>query len=299
MKYNELIYPPGSGKKLEAFSTESSGQYKSKKDAEKDLVTGIEELSKLQDLLYAHDQFSVLIIFQAMDAAGKDGTIKHVMSGINPQGCHITSFKAPSQEELDHDYLWRCIKQLPERGRIGIFNRSYYEEVLVTRVHPEYLKFQKLPELKNDSDKDPDFWKQRYDDINHFEKYLSNNGTLILKFFLHVSKEEQKVRLLERIMDPSKNWKFNIQDVNERELWPEYMKAYEEMLKHTSTSTAPWYVIPADKKWFMRTAVSRIILERVKNLNLHYPKITSQQKKDLAKAKEMLEGKPVPSKPAK
>lgn len=289
MKHTDFIYPSDSKKSLKDFDPSFSGKYKSKKGAEKDLEKGIEKLAELQDMLYAHDQYSILLIFQAMDAAGKDGTIKHVMSGVNPQGCQVTSFKVPSAEELDHDYLWRCVKQLPERGRIGIFNRSYYEEVLVTRVHPQILQNQKLPTLPKAPEKDQKFWKQRFDDINNFEKYLSNQGTIILKFFLHVSPEEQKKRLLDRIADPSKNWKFSIGDVNERALWPQYTEAYEEILKHTSTATAPWYVIPADKKWFMRAAVSDIIVERLQQLKLHYPLINDAQKADLLKAKEMLE----------
>lgn len=295
MKHTDFIYPPDSRKSLRDFNPSFSGKYKSKKSAEKDLQKGIEKLAAIQDMLYAHDRYSVLLIFQAMDAAGKDGTIKHVMSGINPQGCQVTSFKAPSAEELDHDYLWRCVKQLPERGRIGIFNRSYYEEVLVTRVHPEFLQNEKLPGSPKAPEKDLKFWKQRFDDINNFEKYLSNQGTVILKFFLHVSPEEQKKRLLERIDDPSKNWKFSIGDLNERALWPQYMEAYEEILRHTSTKIAPWYVIPADKKWFMRSAVSDIIVERMQQLKLHYPELDESQKADLQKAKEML-GNEVPEK---
>ncbi len=291
MKHTDFIYPADSKKSLKDFDPSFSGKYKSKKGAEKDLEKGIEKLAELQDMLYAHDQYSILLIFQAMDAAGKDGTIKHVMSGVNPQGCQVTSFKVPSAEELDHDYLWRCVKQLPERGRIGIFNRSYYEEVLVTRVHPQILQNQKLPALPKAPEKDQKFWKQRFDDINNFEKYLSNQGTIILKFFLHVSPEEQKKRLLDRIADSSKNWKFSIGDLHERALWPQYMEAYEEILKHTSTAAAPWYVIPADKKWFMRAAVSDIIVERLQQLKLHYPIINDTQKADLVKAKEMLENK--------
>jgi len=289
MKHTDFIYPADSKKSLKDFDPSFSGKYKSKKGAEKDLEKGIEKLAELQDMLYAHDQYSILLIFQAMDAAGKDGTIKHVMSGVNPQGCQVTSFKVPSAEELDHDYLWRCVKQLPERGRIGIFNRSYYEEVLVTRVHPQILQNQKLPALPKAPEKDQKFWKQRFDDINNFEKYLSNQGTIILKFFLHVSPEEQKKRLLDRIADSSKNWKFSIGDLHERALWLQYMEAYEEILKHTSTAAAPWYVIPADKKWFMRAAVSDIIVERLQQLKLHYPIINDTQKADLVKAKEMLE----------
>lgn len=288
MKYKELLYKPGSDAGLDAFDTSWSGDYKNKKAAEKDLAEGVTELAKMQDVLYAHDKFSILLIFQAMDAAGKDGTIKHVMSGVNPQGCQVTSFKVPSAEELDHDYLWRCVKQLPERGRIGIFNRSYYEEVLVTKVHPEFLQYQRLPHLPAKPEKDEKFWKQRYEDINNFEQYLTNNGTVILKFFLHVSPEEQKNRLLERIEDPSKNWKFSIKDVYERDRWADYMKAYEEAIQHTSTKHAPWYVIPADKKWFMRAAVCDIIVDKMKSLKMGYPKITAEQKADLLKAKEIL-----------
>lgn len=288
MKYKELLFKPGSDAGLDAFDTSWSGDYKSKKSAEKDLAGGVEELAQMQDMLYAYDKYSVLLIFQAMDAAGKDGTIKHVMSGVNPQGCQVTSFKVPSAEELDHDYLWRCVKQLPERGRIGIFNRSYYEEVLVTKVHPEFLQYQRLPKLAAKPEKDEKFWKQRYEDINNFEQYLTNNGTVILKFFLHVSPEEQKNRLLERIEDPSKNWKFSIKDVYERDRWADYMKAYEETIQHTSTKNAPWYVIPADKKWFMRAAVCDIIVDKMKSLKLNYPKITAEQKADLVKAKELL-----------
>lgn len=289
MNVEKIIYKPGSKSKLTDFDSAYSGSYKSKKNAESDLAKGIEKLAAIQDMLYAHDKYSVLIIFQAMDAAGKDGTIKHVMSGVNPQGCQVSSFKAPSAEELDHDYLWRCIKQLPERGRIGIFNRSYYEEVLVTRVHPEFLQYQRLPDLPENPETDAKFWKKRYDDINNFEKYLSNNGTLILKFFLNVSKKEQKGRLLARIDDPAKNWKFSVKDVEERKNWDKYMDAYEQILKNTSTEIAPWYVIPADKKWFMRSAVSSIIVERLKELNINYPVLAKAQKAELLTAKQMLE----------
>jgi PPK2 family polyphosphate:nucleotide phosphotransferase len=290
MKYKSLVYEPGSGKSLSEFDTGFTGKYKDKKSAESDLEKGIQKLARMQDMLYAHDKYAILIIFQAMDAAGKDGTIKHVMSGINPQGCQVTSFKVPSAEELDHDYLWRCFRQLPERGNIGIFNRSYYEEVLVTRVHPEFLNGQKLPVLPKKPEKDDAFWKQRYEDINRFEKYLVNNGTVVVKFFLHVSADEQKRRLLERIEDPSKNWKFSVRDLAERERWDDYMHAYGEMLRNTSTEYAPWYVIPADRKWFMRAAVCDILVGQMEALRLHYPIISDEQKADLVKAKEVLEG---------
>ncbi len=288
MKHDNLIFKPGSGSSLKDFETGSTGRYKGKKEGDKDLLKGIEDLARMQDILYAQDKFAILLIFQAMDAAGKDSTIKHVMSGVNPQGCQVSSFKEPSAAELNHDYLWRCSKELPERGKIGIFNRSYYEEVLVTRVHPENLQNQTLPSIPVNPEDDEKFWKQRFEDINNFEKYLTHNGTVILKFFLHVSPEVQKERQLDRIDDSSKNWKFSIRDLNERSLWPAYMAAYEDMLKHTSTNEAPWYVIPADKKWFMRTAVSHIIVDKIKSLKLHYPPLTRQQKAELGKAREML-----------
>ena len=218
---------------------------------------GVEALAELQDMLYAQDRWAVLLIFQAMDAAGKDGAIKHVMSGVNPQGCQVYSFKAPSSEDLDHDYLWRCMKCLPERGRIGIFNRSYYEETLVVRVHPEFLEKQKLPpELVT-----KDIWKERFQDIRSFERYLTRNGVVIRKFFLHVSKKEQKKRFLERIENPEKNWKFSANDAKEREHWDEYMEAYEDMIRNTATKEAPWYVVPADNKWFTRVVVAAAVID--------------------------------------
>jgi PPK2 family polyphosphate:nucleotide phosphotransferase len=237
-------------------------------------------------VLYAQDTYSLLLIFQAMDAAGKDGIIEHVMSGVNPQGCQVFSFKAPSSEELDHDYLWRSMKALPERGRIGIFNRSYYEEVLVVRVHPEILNGQRIPKKEKE---DKDIWKHRYEDINNFERYLTRNGIVILKFFLNVSKKEQKKRFLERIEQPDKNWKFSFGDVKEREHWKDYMDAYEDMFNATSTEWAPWHIIPADKKWFTRAAVADIISDRLESLNLRYPEVSEAHKQELLKAKEMLE----------
>jgi len=251
------------------------------------LERGVELLADLQDRLYAYDRWAVLLIFQAMDAAGKDGAIKHVMSGVNPQGCEVTSFKSPSAEELDHDYLWRCAKRVPERGRIGIFNRSYYEETLVVRVHPEYLQAQRLPQTRKAKEKD--FWKQRFDDINNFERYLTNNGIVILKFFLHVSKEEQKKRFLSRIDDQGKNWKFSMKDVKEREHWDEYMHAYEQTVRHTATSHAPWYVVPADRKWFTRLVVAAAIIDRLSSLDLSYPKLTKDELDQLQAAKQALE----------
>ena len=252
--------------------------------AKEALQTGVEALSALQDMLYAQDRWAVLFIFQAMDAAGKDGAIKHVMSGINPQGCQVSAFKVPSAEELDHDFLWRCTRQLPERGRIGIFNRSYYEEVLVVRVHPEFLQRQKLPPHLITKD----IWKQRYRDIRAYERYLCNNGVVIRKFFLHVSHEEQKQRFLERIETPEKNWKFSMGDAREREHWPEYMKAYESMIRHTSTEQAPWYVIPADNKWFTRVVVASAAIDAMASLGLAYPQVSEEQKAELAQAKDAL-----------
>jgi PPK2 family polyphosphate:nucleotide phosphotransferase len=250
------------------------------------LARGIEALAKLQDMLYAQDRWAVLLIFQAMDAAGKDGTIKHVMSGINPQGCQVFSFKSPSAEDLDHDYMWRCLKCLPQRGRIGIFNRSYYEETLIVRVHPEFLEKQKLPpELIT-----KDIWQDRYQDIRSFERYLSRNGVVIRKFFLHVSKSEQKKRFLERLDTPQKNWKFSANDIKEREFWNDYMKAYEDMICNTASKDAPWYVVPADNKWFTRVVVAAAVVETLGSLDLKYPKVGKEKLKELAAAKQVLLG---------
>ncbi len=248
------------------------------------LQAGVGALAELQDVLYAQDRWSVLLIFQAMDAAGKDGTIKHVMSGVNPQGCQVASFKAPTSTDLDHDYLWRCIKELPERGRIGIFNRSYYEETLAVRVHPEFLAAQKLPpELVTKK-----IWDERFQDIRAFERYLHRNGTIVLKFFLHVSREEQKKRFLERLEQPEKHWKFAAGDVTSRGFWDDYMKAYEETIRETATEEAPWYVVPADNKWFTRVVVAAAVIDALSSLNLHYPKVSAAQKKDLAEARRLL-----------
>jgi PPK2 family polyphosphate:nucleotide phosphotransferase len=245
---------------------------------------GIDVLAALQDMLYAQDSWAVLLIFQAMDAAGKDGAIKHVMSGVNPQGCQVFSFKAPTSEDLDHDYLWRCMKCLPERGRIGIFNRSYYEETLVVRVHREFLEKQKLPaDLVT-----KDIWKERFQDIRSIERYLSRNGVLIRKFFLHVSNKEQKKRFLERIEEPEKNWKFSANDAKEREYWDDYMEAYEDMIRNTATKAAPWYVVPADNKWFTRVIVAAAVIEALDSLDLKYPKVSDSKLKELATAKKAL-----------
>ena len=258
-----------------------------KEEGKEALAAGVELIAELQDKLYAHDRWAVLLIFQAMDAAGKDGAIKHVLSGVNPQGCEVTSFKAPSAEELDHDFLWRCAKRVPERGRIGVFNRSYYEETLVVRVHKEFLERQKLPPSILNS---KDLWNQRFENIRNFERYLTNNGIVLLKFFLHVSKEEQQERFLARIDDPAKNWKFSMHDVKEREHWDEYMHAYEETVRHTASEHAPWYVVPADKKWFARLVVASAIVERMNALGLSYPKLSKDELKALATAKEALLG---------
>ena len=248
------------------------------------LAMGIEALAKLQDMLYAQDHWAVLVIFQAMDAAGKDGTIKHVMSGVNPQGCEVSSFKAPSDEELDHDFLWRCVKRLPERGRIGIFNRSYYEEVLVVRVHPELLERERLP-----IEAEPkEIFEDRYSDIRRFERYLTRNGVVVLKFFLHVSKKEQKKRLLERLDDPRKYWKFSGDDVKEREYWKDYLAAFETMVRRTATKHAPWYVVPADHKWYTRLVVAAAIVETLDALELRYPRLDAVRQRGVAKARRDL-----------
>lgn len=286
---SNLIASPGSIIRISNFKSDYTGNLDEKKHARKELDANIEQMTELQDMLYAHNRFSVLIIFQAMDAAGKDGTIKNVMSGLNPQGTQVFSFKTPSAEELDHDYLWRIYQRLPERGRIGIFNRSYYEEVLVVRVHPEYLLRQQLPGIKNVSHIDQDFWIKRFRQINDMERHLTENGTIILKFFLNVSKDEQKKRFLKRIDDPARNWKFSMADVEERQYWDDYMNAYSDMLTNTSTQDAPWYVIPADNKWFMRLAVSNIIVNRLKALPLKYPILNDKEMERLTEARLRLE----------
>ena len=248
------------------------------------LKMGLSALTELQDKLYAQDKWAVLLMFQAMDAAGKDGAIKHVMSGVNPQGCEVYSFKSPSSEDLDHDYLWRCMKCLPNRGHIGIFNRSYYEEVLVVRVHPEFLAKQKLPPRLVDKK----IWQQRFEDIRNFEQYLARNGVVVRKFFLHVSRKEQKRRFLDRIDDPLKNWKFSSNDAAERDYWDDYMEAYEKMVQETATTGAPWYVVPADNKWFTRVVVAGAVIETLASLDLAYPKVDQGKLKELAAAKKKL-----------
>jgi len=283
----KLIAKPVEKHKVSDFETDYTAGLK-KDEAEKILGENTEKLSKLQDKLYAHDRYSILVIFQAMDAAGKDGTVKHVMSGINPQGCQVYSFKVPSAEELDHDYLWRIYRCLPERGSIGIFNRSHYEDVLVAKVHPSIVLNGKLPEVTKVEDVTDKFWKKRYRQINDFERHLTENGTIILKFFLNVSHEEQEKRFLARLEDESKNWKFSASDLKERQYWDDYMKAYSDMLTNTSTDEAPWYVIPADNKWFMRYAVGQIICDRMQGLKLHYPLLTEEAKQNIEEAKKVL-----------
>jgi len=281
-------YRVGDGKKfrLKDYDTkDKSGLFNEDKTLAHDtLQLGVQTLAAMQDKLYAQDKWSVLLIFQAMDAAGKDGAIKHVMSGVNPQGCQVFSFKAPNAEELDHDYLWRCMKNLPERGRIGIFNRSYYEEVLVVRVHEQILKSQKIPETLITKD----IWNDRLKDIRHFEEYLNHNGILVLKFFLNVSKKEQKDRFIERIDNPEKNWKFSAADVKERMYWEDYMNAYEEMIKNSVTDKSPWYVVPADNKFYARIVVASAIINALDSLNLRYPKVSEEQIAGLQKLKQEL-----------
>ena len=256
-----------------------------KDEAPELLARGIKRLNELQERLYAQDRWAVLLIFQAMDAAGKDSTVKHVMSGVNPQGVDVWAFKQPSPEELEHDFMWRCLRRLPERGHIGIFNRSYYEEVLVVRVHPEILGAQKLPpELMTKH-----IWDERFQDIRAMERYLARNGTVIRKLFLHVSKKEQRKRFLERIDEPSKNWKFELNDVHERQHWKDYMRAYEDAIRETATEHAPWFVVPADHKWFTRMVVAAVVVVALEELDLHFPKVTTKQRAELGAARRMLE----------
>jgi len=286
MNVDKFLVPEGENFDLEAHQTNFTGDYTTKDRAVKNLKRNIKRLKALQNVLYADDKYALLIIFQAMDAAGKDGAIKHVMSGVNPQGCQVFSFKQPSKEELNHNYLWRYMKSLPERGRIGIFNRSYYEEVLVVRVHPSILQSRQLPdELKND----PNIWQKRFEQILNFEKQLLENGVHVLKFFLNLSKAEQKRRFLARINTPEKNWKFSISDVKERGYWDEYQKAYKEAIQATSTKKSPWFVVPADHKWFTRLAISEVIAQKLETLNLQYPKLDDEDIKRLYEAKIMLE----------
>ena len=283
--FKQFRVDPDEKFRLKDHDPADTAGFKSRQEAKQRLAEGIEKLRELQEKFYACDRWALLLVFQAMDAAGKDSTIEHVMSGVNPQGCQVYSFKQPSAEELDHDYLWRTNKCLPERGRIGVFNRSYYEEVLVVRVHEGILAAERLPaELV-----DKDIWKQRYKDICAFERYLAHNGTAIVKFFLHVSKEEQRRRFLARLDEPTKNWKFSLSDAKEREYWDDYMEAYEDMLANTSTEHAPWHVIPADHKWFMRMAVADIVVGTLQKLKPEFPTITEEKRRELEAARKALE----------
>ena len=277
----------GSKFRLKDHDPGTTGHLRSKAHAKELLEQGIASMAELQDKLYAQDRWGVLLIFQGMDAAGKDGAIKHVMSGVNPQGCQVYSFKSPSSEELHHGYLWRTTLRFPERGRIGIFNRSYYEEVLVVRVHPEMLKQERTPP----SLVTKDIWSERFADINSFERYSTRNGIVIRKFFLNLSRKEQKRRFLERLEQPEKNWKFSAADIHERQYWGDYMSAYEDMIVHTATKHAPWFVVPADNKWFTRLVVAAAIVDTLEDLKLAYPKVDAEKRKELQAARSILEGK--------
>ncbi|MFO7371396.1 MAG: polyphosphate kinase 2 family protein [Bacteroidales bacterium] len=288
MDISKFLAEPGKFRSLKEYKTNNTSGVSGKSEANDWMNNYILEMRELQEKLYADNSHPVLLIFQAMDGAGKDSTIKHVMSGINPQGCQVYSFKQPSAEELDHDFLWRTTRCFPEKGRIGIFNRSYYEEVLIVRVHPELLLRQNLPEIDDIQKANNEFWQKRYESINDLEKHMVSNGTTIIKFFLHLSKKEQAERFLKRIEEPEKNWKFDIGDLNERNFWDDYQDAYESMLRETSTRYAPWYIIPADKKWYMRFAVAEVILQRMKQLDLKYPVLNTSQIADLERAKGVL-----------
>ena len=288
IRVKDLLVKPETKIKLKDFDTKYEGQVLNKQDSEALLEEGRKHLAIVQDKLYAHNRFSILIIFQAMDAAGKDGAVKHVMSGFNPQGVKVYSFKAPNSHELDHDYFWRHQLALPARGEIAIHNRSHYENVLVTKVHPEFVLAENIPGIDSVEKIDKEFWERRYKQIRRFEKNLTDNGMVILKFFLHVSKKEQKKRFLERIDDTTKNWKFSVSDLKERGFWDDYQKAYEEALSATSTDTAPWFVIPADDKWYARLSIAAVIYRQFEKLNLSYPEVSEKQKEELQKAKAIL-----------
>jgi len=288
MNHDHFIVPPGTKIRLKDFDPGFTGAFKTKEEASTKLRKDIERLAEFQNVLYAQNTHALLVVLQAMDAAGKDGTIRHVMSGVNPQGTEVHSFKSPSAEELNHDFLWRSMKALPARGGIGIFNRSYYEEVLIVRVHPEFLDLQRLPP----GVKGKNIWKHRFDAINDFEKYLVRNGIVVLKFFLNLSKEEQKRRFLARIDTPEKNWKFSLADARERARWDDYMAAFEDAFNHTSTEWAPWYIIPADNKWFTHVVVADVIIETLRSLKLNYPVAGKEQRQQLRKAKKVLENEP-------
>ncbi|HEY7412986.1 MAG TPA: polyphosphate kinase 2 family protein [Vicinamibacteria bacterium] len=272
--------------RLKDHDPADTGPFTSKKEGKEELERGVKMIREQQELLYASDRWALLLVFQAMDAAGKDSTIEHVMSGVNPMGCQVYSFKQPSDEELDHDFLWRTAVRTPERGRIGIFNRSYYEEVLIVRVHPEILAAQKLPAERVGEG----VWQERFEDINAFERHLDRSGTVVRKFFLNVSREEQRKRFLQRLEDPDKNWKFSLGDLDQSQHWDRYMQAYEDMIRHTSTDHAPWYVVPADSKWFMRMAVADIIVETLEGLNLRFPEVSEKQRREIEEAQKRLGG---------
>jgi PPK2 family polyphosphate:nucleotide phosphotransferase len=286
---DELIVKPGKNISLKKIATEYKGEAINKEDSKNLLSESIANLASIQDTLYAHNRYRVLIVLQAMDAAGKDSTIKHILSGLNPTGVKVHSFKAPTSQELDHDYLWRHVLALPARGEIAIHNRSHYENVLVTRVHPEYILKENLPDINRVEDITPAFWEKRFKQINRFEKNLYQNGMIILKFFLHVSKKEQKKRFMERIDDPTKNWKFAIGDLQERDRWNDYQKAYEEAISATSHEQAPWFIIPADDKWYARFAIASLIHQQFQKLSIAYPTVSDKQREELSKAKAMLE----------
>ncbi len=288
IQLKDLLVKPETKIKLKDFDTSYKGEALNKEESEALLETGRKHLAEIQDKLYAHNRYSVLIIFQAMDAAGKDGAVKHIMSGFNPQGVKVYSFKAPTQHELDHNYFWRHQMALPARGEIAIHNRSHYENVLITKVHPEYILAENIPGIDAVEKINGKFWESRYKQIRRFEKNLTDNGTIILKFFLNLSKKEQKKRFIERIDDPSKNWKFSLGDLKERGFWDQYHKAYEEALSATSTDTAPWFVIPADDKWYARLAIAAVIYRQFEKLELNYPIVSTAQKAELQKAKEKL-----------
>lgn len=285
MKHTDFIVPPGKRLRLKDYDPAATGKFTREAEAMENIRKDCAELARLQDMLMARESYSLLLIFQAMDGSAKDGTIRHVMSAADPQGCRVAQFQQPSKEELRHNYLWRFIGELPRRGEIGIFNRSYYEEVLVTRVHPEQLAEQHLPR----STARAKLWKQRFNEINNFERYLVDNGTVVMKFFLHLSKEKQRERLLERITEREKRWKFSLDDIEERGYWNDYMRAYEDALTHTSTIHAPWHIIPADHRWFTALAVGALVVEKLKSLKLSYPENSSEDKREVLKAKKRLE----------
>jgi PPK2 family polyphosphate:nucleotide phosphotransferase len=285
VKPHYFIAPPGKRVRLRDYDPAFTGRFRSEQEASAHIRAGCETLSTLQDKFLAQGTRALLLIFQAMDGAGKDGTIKHVMSGVDPQGCTVTNFKRPSEKELKHDYLWRFIRELPERGQIGIFNRSYYEEVLVSRVHSDRLYEQCLPP---DVQKSKSLWRQRFTQINNFERYLSENGIIPVKIFLHLSKEKQRERLLERMTRVEKRWKFSLDDIKDRALWDEYMKAYEDALTHTTTRNAPWHIIPADHRWFSALAVAQLVVNKLRALKLRYPHPTDEHRKELEKGERML-----------